>query len=117
LSIAKGQSVMALVRSSLPNTLFIAAYAMVLALMFALIAGPMAALNRGSNIDLAATSVAVLGISMPDFWLAYVLVSVFALGWQIFPAYGFVELSTSFIGALHSGFLPALAISAPLAAV
>lgn len=101
----------------MPNTLFIGAYALALALVFSLIAGPLAARHRGKSVDLAATSMAVLGISMPDFWLAYVLVFVFSLSWQVFPAYGFVVPSESLWGALHSGFLPALAISAPLAAV
>ncbi|SHI03934.1 peptide/nickel transport system permease protein [Pollutimonas bauzanensis] len=117
LSVAKGQPVAGLVGDRLPNTLFIGAYAMLLALAFSLIAGTLAARNRGNAIDVAATSVAVLGISMPDFWLAYVLVFVFALTWQIFPAYGFITPSTDMFQALHSGFLPALAVSAPLAAV
>src|SRR5690625_613862 len=55
LSIAKGKDVTSLIVKRLPNTLFIAAYAMILALLFSLVAGSLAALNRGSNIDLAAT--------------------------------------------------------------
>ncbi|CAM3586445.1 ABC transmembrane type-1 domain-containing protein [Bordetella sputigena] len=117
LSVARGQPVAALIRDRLPNTLFIGAYAMVLALAFAFVAGPLAARYRGRSIDVAATSVAVLGISMPDFWLAYVLVFVFALTWQVFPAYGFTPPMDNLLQALHSGFLPALAICAPLAAV
>ncbi len=117
LSVAKGQPVGTLVRERLPNTLFIGVYAMALALVFSLIAGPLAASHRGKAVDVAATSVAVLGISMPDFWLAYVLVFVFSLTWQIFPAYGFVGPAEDLAQALFSGFLPALAISAPLAAV
>ena len=54
---------------------------------------------------------------MPDFWLSYVLILVFALGFGLFPAYGFIAPGQSLTGALHSGFLPALAVSAPLAAV
>jgi peptide/nickel transport system permease protein len=117
LAVAKGQPVAALVLDRLPNTLFIAAYALVIALLVAFVAGPLAARHRGKAFDVAATSVTVLGISMPDFWLAYVLVLLFSLTWAIFPAYGFVSPGVSLGGALHSGFLPALAISAPLAAV
>src|SRR5438270_259171 len=64
-----------------------------------------------------ATSVAILGISMPDFWLSYMLVFAFALGWRLFPAYGFISPLDSPGGALYSGFLPALALAAPMAAV
>jgi peptide/nickel transport system permease protein len=117
LSVAKGQSVSALIRERLPNTLFIGSYAVVLALVFSMLAGPLAAKNRGKAIDVVATSIAVLGISMPDFWLAYVLVFLFAFTWHAFPAYGFTPPVESMGAALFSGFLPALAISAPLAAV
>lgn len=117
LSVAKGQPVADLIWERLPNTLFIGAYAMAMALVFSLVAGPLAARHRGKSVDVAATSIAVLGISMPDFWLAYVLVFAFSLTWQVFPAYGFIGPGESFLGALHSGFLPALAVSAPLAAV
>ncbi|RQU68203.1 ABC transporter permease [Burkholderia cenocepacia] len=117
LSVAKDQPIGQLVHDRLPITLFIGAYALVLALVFSLVAAPLAARHRGKAIDVAATSVAVLGISMPDFWLAYVLVFVFSLTWHVFPAYGFVSPLDSLTGAIYSGFLPALAISAPMAAV
>ena len=64
----------------------------------------------------AATSLAVLGISMPDFWLSYVLIYLLALGAGIFPSYGFVSPGVSLAGAFYSGFLPALAVAAPMAA-
>ena len=56
-------------------------------MVISLTMGTIAALNRGKAADTIATSVAVLGISMPDFWLSYMLVFAFALGWRIFPAY------------------------------
>ena len=59
----------------------------------------------------------VLGVSMPDFWLGSVLVFFLALNFPIFPSYGFVSPVESLGGALLSGFLPALAIAAPMAAV
>ncbi len=117
LSVAQGQPVASLIADRLPNTLFIGAYALGLALVFSLIAGSLAAKNRGKAVDVTATSIAVMGISMPDFWLAYVLVLFFSLTWRIFPAYGFVTPGDDIWEAFFSGFLPALAVSAPLAAV
>jgi len=116
ISIASGTSVFELVADRLPNTLFIGLYAVLLAVSISLVAGTAAAVNRGGLIDTVATSVAAIGISMPDFWIGYVLVYAFALGLGLFPAYGFVSPVESVSGALHSGFLPALAIAAPMAA-
>ncbi|MFN0042510.1 MAG: ABC transporter permease [Alphaproteobacteria bacterium] len=106
-----------MIESRLPITMFIGIYGLVLALVMSMVFGTIAALRHGKFADTAATSVAVLGISMPDFWLSYVLIFVFALNLTWFPSYGFVNPGDSFLGALHSGFLPALAIAAPMAGV
>jgi peptide/nickel transport system permease protein len=116
LSIASGADVYALIAERLPNTLFIGVYAIILAVLISLVAGTAAALNRGGPIDTIATSIAAVGISMPDFWVGYILVYAFALGLGWFPAYGFVSPLESLEGAFYSGFLPALAIAAPMAA-
>ncbi len=117
LTIAGGTSISRLITARLPNTIFIGLYALVLAVIVSLAMGTIAALRRGRVADTVATSIAVLGISMPDFWLSYVLVFAFALGTGWFPSYGFVSPDQSLSGALYSGFLPAVAISAPMAAV
>ncbi len=117
LTIAGGTSISSLIAARLPNTIFIGGYALALAIAVSLLMGTIAALRRGRLADTFATSIAVLGISMPDFWLSYVLIYALALGLGWFPSYGFVSPGQSLAGALHSGFLPALAISAPMAAV
>lgn len=117
LTIAGGIPISQLIAARLPITAFIGAYAVLIAVFVSLTMGTIAALRRGKAADTIATSVAVLGISMPDFWLSYMLVFAFALGWRLFPAYGFITPLDSLPGALHSGFLPALAIAAPMAAV
>jgi peptide/nickel transport system permease protein len=117
LTIAGGIPISQLIAARLPITAFIGAYAVLIAVLVSLTMGTIAALRRGKAADTIATSVAVLGISMPDFWLSYMLVFAFALGWRLFPAYGFITPLDSLPGALHSGFLPALAIAAPMAAV
>ena len=117
LTVASDRAISGLISARLPNTIFVGMMALVIAVVLSLIAGTIAALRRGKLADTIATSLAALGISMPDFWLSYVLILVFALGLGLFPAYGFVAPGQSFSGALYSGFLPALAVSAPLAAV
>lgn len=117
LTIAGGIPISQLIAARLPITAFIGLYAVLIAVAVSLTMGTIAAVRRGRAADTIATSIAVLGISMPDFWLSYMLVFAFALGWRIFPAYGFVSPTESALGALYSGFLPALAIAAPMAAV
>lgn len=106
-----------LLATRLPITIFIGLYGLVIALVIALIAGTAAALRQGTLVDTTATGIAVLGISMPDFWFSYVLILFFALSLDWFPSYGFIPPGESWAGAFHSGFLPALAIAAPMAGV
>jgi len=116
ITVASGVPITTLVTSRLPNTAFIGLYALFLAVAISLAAGTISAIRHGKLADTASTSLAVLGISMPDFWLSYVLIYALALGWGIFPSYGFVSPAVSLSQALYSGFLPALAIAAPMAA-
>ncbi len=117
ISLAGGFSTAQLIRASLPNTVFIGIYALVLAVLISLAAGSVAAARQGRIEDVLATSGAIVTISMPDFWLGYVLVLIFSLGLHWFPAYGFVSPMQSLPGAFHAGFLPALAIAIPMAGI
>ncbi|MEB8385768.1 ABC transporter permease [Rhodobacteraceae bacterium KMM 6894] len=117
LSVSADQDISSLLAFRLPQTIFIGLYAMAIAITLSLILGTLAALNRGNMVDTGATSLAVLGVSMPDFWFGYMLILGLSIGLGLFPSYGFTPPSESILGALHSGFLPALAIAAPMAAV
>ncbi len=88
MSIQTNRPVAVEVVRALANTVPIAAISVVLALVIALALGIIAALRTGSVVDRVATGLAVLGISVPSFWLGVVLVILFAveLGWL--PATG-----------------------------
>ncbi|MFI4994872.1 MAG: ABC transporter permease [Hyphomicrobiales bacterium] len=116
LTITNGTPIRDLLASRIPQTAFIGTYAIVIAISISLIMGTIAAMRHGRASDTVATSLAAIGISMPDFWIAYVLIYSLALGLHWFPSYGYVSPGVSLPGALHSGFLPALAIAAPMAA-
>jgi ABC-type dipeptide/oligopeptide/nickel transport system permease component len=93
----------------LPATIELAAAAMIFAIGFSIPLGIVAAVRRGTAIDHAATTVALLGISIPNFWLGPLLAIVFAveLGW--FPVSG--------RGTLAHLVLPAVSLGAALAAI
>jgi peptide/nickel transport system permease protein len=77
-----------LLRERLPNSLRLAAFAMAVSLAMAFPLGVMAAVKKGSGLDRAAQVVAVLGQSLPTFWVAIVLVEIVAGRLQWLPAGG-----------------------------
>ena len=71
----------------------------------------MAALNHNRWLDQAATVFALLGVSLPNFWLALVMIVFFSvhLGW--FPTGGYVPFTQSPIGWLHTTTMPAVSLA------
>ena len=67
-----------IVSEALPRTVSLALLSFALALLIAVPAGLISALKKNSAIDNAVTLVAFLGLSMPDFWLAILLIITFA---------------------------------------
>ena len=108
-SLRTNQPVTTLIAERLPATFELAIAAMIVAIVIALPLGIIAAVKSGTCIDHAATTLALVGISMPNFWLGPLLAIVFSvsLGW--FPVSG--------RGTLGHLVLPALTLGAPLAAI
>jgi peptide/nickel transport system permease protein len=115
LSLYPGREIGALLLERVPATVFVCGYALVISIIVSLVLGSIAALRHGRPVDTGITAISVFGISMPDFWLGYILVLLFALeiGW--FPAYGFVSPASSISQAFLTATLPAIAIAAPIA--
>jgi peptide/nickel transport system permease protein len=90
----KGQMpVMDLIKDRLPNSLKLAAVSLVITLLIALPLGVMAAVRKGSSIDTLANVVAVLGQSLPQFWVGIVLIQIFAVRLRLLPVAGTGSLS------------------------
>ena len=83
-----GESAMRLVLERLPNTLQLTLLGLVLTLLVAVPLGVLSAVNRGGWIDNVAKLVAMLGQSVPSFWLAIMLVWVFAVNLRWLPTTG-----------------------------
>lgn len=89
---------------------------MLIALAAAVPLGVWAAKHQNRWQDTAASSTALLGVSLPDFFWGIVLILLFArtLGW--FPSSGFVDPGVDFGAALRHAFLPSLALGLSLMA-
>jgi len=92
----------------LPITLTLAGFALTFALAIALPVGVISATRQDSLADFFARSTAILGLSVPNFWLATLLIVMPAIWWGWRPVGDFVEFSASPLGYLRQLLLPAV---------
>jgi peptide/nickel transport system permease protein len=83
-----GESVLGALVDRFPSTLQIAALGLAFAIAIALPLGILAAVWRNSPIDHLSRIIALLGASMPGFWVAYLLILLFAVKLQLLPVAG-----------------------------
>ena len=110
-SILLRQGVAAAIVERLPVTLSLTFLALGIALVAGTALGVLAAVRAGRAADRAAMSVALVGFSVPDFWLGLVLVYLFAvvLGWL--PTGGYVPFGQDPAGWARSMLLPAATLA------
>jgi peptide/nickel transport system permease protein len=94
----------------LPVSLELIILSMLLALLIAIPAGVTSAIRPYTAFDYGAMTVALLGISMPDFFLGILLFLLFSLTLGWLPVQGYVPLSTSVLENLSHMLLPAVAL-------
>ncbi len=132
-----GRAVALVVAERLPATLELTFFAFLVAILFAIPAGVIASLRPQGVFDRVATVGALLGISVPGFWLGIVLMILFGLQRNWLPISGRIELGTmpeyhtglytldallsgnaaAFWSALKHMVLPGIAMAAPMAAM
>ena len=95
----------------------LALYALTLSTLIALPAGIYAAARRGKAGDMAVMGATQLGVAVPNFWFALLLVLVFAINLRWFSAGGFVGWDKGLWAGLHALTLPAVALALPQAAI
>src|SRR3989441_11755845 len=88
ISLRHGQTSLPLIVARLPATFQLTVTAMLLAIVLAVPLGGLAATHRGGPIDLLAMGVALVGQSVPNFWLAIVMILLFAVSWGLLPTSG-----------------------------
>ncbi|MGV0110044.1 ABC transporter permease [Arthrobacter sp. CP30] len=112
-----GTPVTELVATTLPVTLWLSAYAIVVAIVIGILFGVIAERFRGRWPEWVANAFALVGLSVPNFWLGILAILYLAvtLGW--FPASGYVDVLSDPLRGLYYLTLPALILGTGLAAV
>jgi peptide/nickel transport system permease protein len=87
-SIRHGESAFHLVVERMPATFELAGAALLIALALAIPAGIVSAVRRNSLLDYVSTVVALLGQSMPTFWLGIMLILLFSVQFHLLPSSG-----------------------------
>ena len=102
--------------SRLPITLELTLLSMVVAMLVGIPAGVIAAVRRGRPSDYAATAVALVGLSVPHFWLGLLMIVWFAVDLHWLPASGYVTLHHPLANLDHM-VMPAIVLGTGFAAV
>jgi peptide/nickel transport system permease protein len=110
LSLTDGRPISAMVGPRLGNTLFLAAYAAVIAVPLSILLGLLAALWRNSWFDRGANIATLTAIAFPEFFVAYILIYLFAQS-GLFPTMAAVRPGMGLADRLHMTFLPALTLA------
>jgi peptide/nickel transport system permease protein len=110
-SLLLGKGVLAATLERLPVTIGLSLYALVLTLLIGVTSGIIAALRQNTWVDQVAMMIAMLGISIPNFFLGLLMIIFFAvqLGWL--PSGGYVPFSQDPLGWLRSTTMPAISLA------
>jgi peptide/nickel transport system permease protein len=110
-SLLLGKGVLAATMERLPVTIGLSLYALVLTLLIGVTSGIIAALRQNTWVDQVAMMIAMLGISIPNFFLGLLMIIFFAvqLGWL--PSGGYIPFSQDPIGWLRSTTMPAISLA------
>jgi peptide/nickel transport system permease protein len=110
------QPVVSLLDSRLPVTLSLVVGSTLVAGVVGAVLGIVAALHAGA-LGRAVDAIALVGLAIPNFFLGLLLIAWFAVTLRVFPATGYVPISQSPAGWIHSLVLPVVTLAVPGAAV
>ncbi|WP_310619821.1 ABC transporter permease [Flexibacterium corallicola] len=95
----------------------LAVVSLILSVLIAIPLGVLSARYRGKALDTSVMAGAQIGISLPNFWLAMVLVYIFAITLRVLPSGGFPGWDAGLVPALKALILPSIALALPQAAI
>ena len=111
-SLLSGEKVAVSIARAFPNTLLIVVIALVMALATGIPLGIVAAVKPNGFVDKFVGIIASLGVAIPGFWLAMILVAEISLKLNWLPATGAKPFSVSPLEAIRHAVLPAIAVAA-----
>jgi peptide/nickel transport system permease protein len=114
-SLLLGQPVVQATMLRLPVTLALSAYALVLTLLIGLVSGILAALRQNTWVDQAAMVFAMLGISLPSFYLGLLMIIVLGVDLRWLPTGGYIAFTDDPLGWLATSTMPAISLALLLA--
>ncbi len=107
-SLRTGEPVFEIIMTRLPATLELAAAALVVAVIIGVIAGIIASNKQNTKYDGGAMLFALLGVSMPNFWLGLMLILLFSVFWH--NTFGYTLFPSSGYGTLRELVMPAIVL-------
>jgi len=93
------------------NTLFLAAYSAIIAVPLAVGLGILSAIREGRFTDRLANILTLIAISVPEFFVAYILIIIFAIQLAWFPSLATVDAGMGLGERIYTAFLPALTLT------
>jgi peptide/nickel transport system permease protein len=109
--------IVTLIGQKLPVTAQLASMALIIALGIGLTAGVLSAVKRDTIWDYGANLFALWGLSIPNFWLGFLLIVLFSVKLNWLPASGFVSPWVDPVQSLKATILPAFVLGNAIAAV
>ena len=106
-----------IVSDRLQVSLPLALYALMLTVVVAFPVGILAAARRGSVTDITVMGATQLGVAIPNFWFAILMVILFAINLRWFSAGGFPGWDAGIFSAMKALTLPAIALALPQASI
>ncbi|MDA1129141.1 MAG: ABC transporter permease [Chloroflexi bacterium] len=106
----KGQDALSLVLQRFPATLELSVFALVISAVIGLPIGVIVAVKKDTGVDLAGKIVALLGQSMPSFWLGLMLMWVFAVQFGLLPTSGRGTFKHLILPAVALGYFQVAAV-------
>src|SRR5215216_1443989 len=116
-SIRTRQPVLEAIISRLPVTLELSFLSLLVALLIGIPSGILAAIRRNSATDVASTTLALIGVSMPNFFLGILLILLFSLWLRVLPPSGYAPFAQDPVQNLKLMIMPSIALGAALAGI
>lgn len=97
-------SVSKTIMSVLPNTLKLTFFSLLIAIIFGISFGVIAAIKKNTIIDSITMLIGLIGLAMPIFWTGILLILLFAVKFKILPSSGFSSFKHMILPAIALGF-------------